>query len=250
MNYEKLTWEEISSKASDSILLVPVGSIEQHGPHLPLNVDAKISSAFVKKISSLLKNTIIAPTLIFGARSFPGSGGGYLPGTISISGTLLTMLYREIIKSYINAGFKKIVFINAHWENEVFLAEAIEICKDEEILKNVKILMLSWWSLISEDDMKNIFNDNFVGWHAEHAGCAETSLMMYFYPDMVKIDKFLSCNNIPPVGLYMYPTPVKWAGNKGALSGSINSSSKYGKKLAEITVERIIQVIQREIIDE
>ncbi|WP_305139873.1 creatininase family protein [Thomasclavelia cocleata] len=250
MKFENLTWEEIVFKARNHTLLVPVGSIEQHGPHLPLNVDIMISSAFTREINNKLKNTIIAPELTFGARSFPNSGGENLPGTVFISGNILIKVYIDIIKSYINAGFRKIVFINAHWENEAFLAEAIEICKRENILKDIKLLMLSWWSLISDNEMIEIFGKEFIGWHAEHAGKAETSLMMYFYPEMVRNDKLMICKNVPSLGIYLHPIPLKWIGKQGVLSSSVNSSKEYGKILAEITIDRITNLIKKEIIDD
>ena len=112
-----MTWMEVEQAAiNDSIMLVPIGTIEQHGPHLPLGTDtygAYILSLLTKKeLEKQSIPTVIAPPYYFGityaTRMFPGS--------VNIKTETMTLVLTEILVSYMNSGFKKQFIINHHGE--------------------------------------------------------------------------------------------------------------------------------------
>src|ERR1700687_5146133 len=83
-SFEKLHSENVRAKAKDAILVLPVGAVEQHGPHLPLTVDTEIPVRIASMLVERL-NVIVAPAIPYGARSLPHSGGGpSFPGPINI----------------------------------------------------------------------------------------------------------------------------------------------------------------------
>ena len=239
--YEKMTWEDISNELKNQMLVIPIGSIEQHGPHLPVYVDSYLATKLAEEIAREIGG-IIAPTISYGGRSLPGSGGGNYPGTIYINGNTLIEYYYDIVCGFINSGAKRILIINGHWENEAFIFEAVEKCREDKHLENRQIIVLSWWSVINEKEMKEIFG-TFPGWHAEHAGQAETALMMYYSSTSVKKERMVDCSAIPPAGIYWYPVPERWSGAKGCLSESKTASAIAGSKLANLIIKKITLLI-------
>ena len=111
-SFEKLHSENVRAKAKDAILVLPVGAVEQHGPHLPLTVDTEIPARIASMLTDKLK-VIVAPAIPYGARSLPQSGGGPgFPGTINIRGSVLTDYLKDIIAGYVATGFRSIVVLN------------------------------------------------------------------------------------------------------------------------------------------
>ena len=173
-NFDKLHTENIRAMANEAVLLLPVGGVEQHGPHLPLTVDIAIPVRIAEMLAEKL-NLIVAPAVTYGARSLPQSGGDSgFPGTIPIRGSILTQYVRDIVSGYLAAGFHSIVILNGHYENESFIFEALELCREEGKLDGAKVIALGWWSLVPDALLDKLFGDRFPGWHAEHASACET----------------------------------------------------------------------------
>jgi creatinine amidohydrolase len=239
MLYQDLKWTEVLQSLEENLLIIPVGAIEQHGPHLPLGVDMYLAKVLANEIGKHIPS-IIAPVISYGARSLPNSGGGdSFPGTILISGKLLISLYKNIITSYLRAGSKRIFILNGHWENYPFIIEAIEELKMEGEAQIAQILGASWWDIISHKEMQDIFGE-FSGWHAEHAGQAETSLMLYYFPNLVNMKNAVDFNKEIPPNIYKHPTPEDWTGNNGVLSNSRQASRNKGEQLANIIISNLV----------
>src|ERR1700686_2439108 len=116
-DFEKLNREKIREEAGQGILFLPVGAVEQHGPHLPLTVDIEIPVRIASMLGERL-NVVVAPAIPYGARSLPQSGGGpSFPGTINIRGSVLTDYLKDVIAGFVATGFRKIVILNGHYEN-------------------------------------------------------------------------------------------------------------------------------------
>lgn len=242
MNYADYSSEEIQNELKNKPLLIPVGAIEQHGPHLPLSVDLDIAISLVDSIASELQG-IVAPGIAYGARSLPHSGGGpSFPGTIYVRGDVLIKYFTDVFASYIQAGAKNLIVINAHYENEPFLFEAFEICRERNLLKESQIICLSWWNVVTQAFIDSLFGTDFPGWHAEHASKVETSLMLHIKPEKVKS---LRIDNLTPpqAGIYQHPVSETLS-NRGVLAKTTGSSAELGKQLYEHICEEIIRLIK------
>lgn len=240
--YSELCWTQVNDSLKDNVLIIPVGSIEQHGPHLPVTVDSLLANRLAIEIAKKIDG-IVAPTITYGARSLPTSGGGpTYPGTIYLDGNVLINMYKQIINSFIKTGAVRILLLNSHWENETFIIEAIEKCREDGILEGKEVIELSWWSVITEKEMYNIFGE-FSGWHVEHAGQAETALMSYYFPEYVKMQYSVDCLNNIPSGIYKYPVPDGWSGNMGVLSKTKHINLEMGEKLANLVVTKISNLL-------
>lgn len=241
--YHDLTTNEIASLGTKKIFL-PVGSIEQHGPHLPLSVDVDIPVAIANELARRT-SSIVAPSVHYGARSLPQSGGGSsFPGTISVTAESLIGYYRDIFRSYIEAGVSYIAIINGHYENEPFIFEALDQCRENGFL-NAKVVALSWWSILSDIYIEDLFgNGNFPGWHAEHAGVVETSLMLYLHPE--KVNAIRVDHDAPPLaGVYIHPIDPAAITNQGVLSKTSASSAEIGKILFDEICNELMKLLQK-----
>ncbi|MBZ5662479.1 MAG: creatininase family protein [Acidobacteriia bacterium] len=228
--FEKLTSETVRAAGGKGILILPVGSVEQHGPHLPLTVDMEIPA----RIAALLAERtggFVAPGISYGARSLPQSGGSPdLAGTVHVRGSVLTEYVKDVIGGYLASGFRSIVVLNGHYENESFLFEALELCREEGKLEGAKVIALSWWSLVPDALLDQLFGGKFPGWHAEHASACETSLLLHLKKDLVgeaRVD-----NPAPPrAGIYFFPVEPSKVSNRGVLGTTSTSSSEIGAAL-------------------
>ena len=242
-SFEKLQTENVRSKAKDAILVLPVGAVEQHGPHLPLTVDTEIPVRIASMLSETL-NVIVAPAIPYGARSLPQSGGGpSFSGTINIRGSVLTNYLKDIVAGYVATGFRSLVILNGHYENESFIFEALDLCRQEGTLEGTKIIAAGWWSLVSEVLVDKLFGGRFPGWHAEHASACETSLMLHFRGDLVgpaRVD-----NAKPPrAGIYLFPSDSSKISNRGVLGSSSPSSAAIGLALCEEICTQLVTLIR------
>src|ERR1700693_1187422 len=244
-DFENLNSENIREEARQGILVLPVGSVEQHGPHLPLTVDIEIPVRIAGEVVEKIKG-FVAPAIFYGARSLPQSGGGPdIPGTIRVRGSVLTDYLSDVISGYVSMGFRSIVILNGHYENESFLFEALELCREEGKLEGARIVAVSWWSLVPQALMDKFFGDRFTGWHAEHASAVETSLMLHLRKDLVgpaRID-----NGTPPrAGIYTFPIEAAEVSNRGVLGNTSSSSAEKGRALFEEICSQLVNVIGKQ----
>lgn len=90
-----LTWPEVAASAAGSILVVPLGSTEQHGPHLPLGADSDIAVALAGRLAAARPDMLMAPLLPYGSA---GEHAAF-PGTLSIGATALELVLVELVRS-------------------------------------------------------------------------------------------------------------------------------------------------------
>lgn len=239
-----MTWQEYAAK-KDYPLIIPVGSTEQHALHLPLCVDSEIAKG-ISKLLAQKADCIVAPTLTYGYKSKPLSGGGPLfPGTIDLSGRTLMALVEDILEEFIADGFKKIFFMNAHFENEAFLIESIDIVSKRH--PEVTILESNWWDVLSQSVIDNIFDTvPFPGWAFEHAAVTETSLMMYLAPSLVKPELMSDDKGTDPIPYYKYPVVEGMVPASGNLASAFSSSAEKGKIIADTAINEFIKIFKKE----
>ncbi|MEK8170507.1 creatininase family protein [Streptomyces sp. M19] len=153
------------------------------------------------------------------ARSLPQSGGGLsFPGTVHVGGDTLVVFLREYLASLSGLPFARLVVVNGHFENEPFIFEALDQVRQSGALDDKEVLAFSWWSLVQESWLRAELAE-FPGWHAEHAGVTETSLMLHLRPDLVREDR--PAHDRPPrSGVYLHPIDVRQTTNNGVLSST------------------------------
>jgi creatinine amidohydrolase len=179
MLLENLTWPEVKGlKLADKVVLFPLGSFEQHGPHLPLTTDTDIVTAVARGVEAGRKDQVLClPTL------WPGHSTHHLffPGTLSVKQMPYIQLVIELCSSIVNLGGKKVFLLNGHGGNDVPLRATLRELKS--LFPDVKFVFASYWSLAART-IKNVRESEFGG--IGHACEMETSIMMHLHPDRVK----------------------------------------------------------------
>ncbi|MBX9181717.1 creatininase [Paeniclostridium sordellii] len=244
----EMTWYEFDERKEKDVVILPVGSVEQHGPHLPLFTDTIISEGFAKLLGERV-NGIVMPAINYGYKSQPASGGGPLfPGTIDLNGKTLISLVMDILEELIRDGVKKIAIVNSHFENQAFLLEAIDLVS-KKMPTGTKIIMMSWWDLISQPTIDKVFDEvEFPGWALEHAAITETSLILKFAPNLVHMDRLID-EKIEEVPTYqVYPIPKDLVPKSGLLSIGRTSSKEKGELIVNESLENMINIVKKEFI--
>lgn len=153
-----LAWTEID----DPIVVVPVGSCEQHGPHLPLHTDTIVATELARDLVARRGDCVLAPPLAITAS---GEHHGF-PGTLSIGTDVMSGVAIELARSADWAA--GVVFVNGHGGNATAMQRAADVLEQEQ--REV----LVWWPHLPDGD--------------PHAGHTETSLMLALAPDQVRTD--------------------------------------------------------------
>jgi creatinine amidohydrolase len=242
---ERMTWMEYRDKVKRSVVILPMGSFEQHGPHLPLCVDAVIPTSFAKLVAEKVDGMVLPP-LTYGYKSQPTSGGGPLfPGTTSLDGITLIHLVLDILRDTYRHGGRKFLLLNGHYENVAFATEAVELFLREA--KDIKVLIVNWWDQVPDELIPEIFaGAGFPGWDTEHAAIAETSLMLYFAPDLVRKDKIIDdqAKRIPKYSIF--PVPRDIIPESGVLYKATYASIEKGEKIVKRVTDAIVEIVKQE----
>ena len=156
-----LTWTDLVDRTLT--LLIPLGSLEQHGPHLPLDTDTRIAVAIAEGAAARLDDVVIGPTITVGAS---GEHAGF-PGTLSIGTDALCTMLVELGRSA--DGFARLVFVNGHGGNRDAITEAVD-------------------RLVGEGRPVSVWSPTIPGADA-HAGRTETSLLLAIAPEQVRLER-------------------------------------------------------------
>lgn len=239
--YADLTWKDVEElDRSKTILLLPVGSLEQHGPHLPLDTDTITALYLAEKLVEINKrfDLVIAPPL----RYTYAKPSTVFPGTISIGGHTLVRLARDVLCSFISQNFKQILIINAHMENTDFLIEGIALSLEKT--DSVKVVLANWWELVNESDMKSIFGRDWKGWVDEHAALVETSLIMFIAPELVRQGKIVNDDRRSQFEFRVFPWDIANYPPSGIFSKTLGSTRERGERLIKLVSNELNRLIE------
>lgn len=241
-NMDWITYKEYTENGKYKIIL-PVGAIEQHGPHMSLNPDVLIPSYISEKVAEKGDNMLVAPAISYGYKSQVKSGGGnFFPGTACVSGSALENYVFDVLQAYVNHGNREFILINGHFENSMHLCEAadklVNKCKAENI--SIKIYLLSYWDFISDETVAKVFPDGFAGWAVEHGGVLETSVMLKIHPELVDMSKAVDVEPavFPPYDVF--PSDPSWVAPSGTLSSPLQATEEKGALILEECVSGIL----------
>lgn len=179
-------WADLPSDAfgclpADLVAVLPIGAIEQHGPHLPGSVDRDLVEAVVQRAMANLspdQNVLILPTL---AVTKSGEHGRH-PGTLSLSADTLLAVVRDIGASVTRSGVERLVLFNGHGGNAAVLDV---VARDLRLAHDMIVATCSWFGFAEYDGLI----DAAALAHDIHAGDIETSAMLAARPELVDMTK-------------------------------------------------------------
>jgi creatinine amidohydrolase len=223
-------------RAGKTMVMLPVGALEQHGPHLPMNCDVVIPAAVAERVAGRI-DALVAPAIAYGYKSQPKSGGGnHFPGTTSLDGMTLICHVRDVIKEFARHGVRKCTVMVGHFENTYFVIEGIDLALRDlraDGIKDMKVARADYWDFISADTIAKVWTEGFPGWATEHAGVMETSIMLHLHPEWVDMGNvpLHPAASFPPYDVY--PVNPAWVPSSGALCSARLATAEKGAVFLE-----------------
>ncbi len=203
------------------ILVVALGSWEQHGPHLPLDTDTRIAEEMVGRLVRRLKDAVRGPTL---SVSSSGEHAGFA-GTLSIGGQVVTDTVIELVRS---ADWScGVVIVNGHGGN----VECLERARTRLVAEGRRLLT---WS------------PPLVDVHDSHAGYVETSLMLAIDPDAVRMEDIAIGPTVPLSDIIddLRQTGVIFVSPNGVLGDPRRADATLGVELLDVWEERLVDLVE------
>ena len=250
--YEHLTWPEINEAvAQGKVVVLPVGAIEQHGHHLPLDVDAKLATSVCLAAGKRApESMLVLPPVSYGYCHHVMD----FPGTINVSPTTFVNLLIDIGTSVAYHGFTRIVMVNGHGSNHPLVEQA---GRQVTLRTGALCLNISWWQLIAEYWNEEVRESGPGG--CAHACELETSMYMHIdgdgvrrdrirggLPDYLDLEGGLEWQKVD-LTLGSGPTTiVEWTSctsETGAFGEPELATDEKGRLVFERTTERLVEMV-------
>lgn len=244
---ERMTWPEVKEAihVSSGIVIVPVGAVEEHGPHLPVGTDS-IETYEIGLRAAEIAGVVITPPIWFGnSRSFMD-----FPGTITVRPDTLKLFTKDVIVSLIKHGFDKPIILDGHSGNYGIMDILIE---DIMLEHGVKVPHVHCWELATLPKPEG--TPPYDG----HGGSSETSVMMYLCSSDVIEDRFVDSKPELELTKYgsIFPSPSglfsKGSANFPMMMGEMVKlghhgdphfgSAARGKDLIAVKVSALVEFI-------
>lgn len=212
-------WPAVAERAASTILAVPVGSTEQHGPHLPLGTDTDVAVALADRLAAARPDVAVAPALPYGSA---GEHAGF-PGTLSIGAEALERVVVELVRSA--DAFAGVVVVSGHGGNLAPL-RAAEVTAAAEGRR-----LLVWSPSIPGGDA--------------HAGRTETSLLLHLRPHAVDLDAAEAGDTTPLRDLLprLQAEGVAAVAPNGVLGDPAGASAAEGAALLGDLADRLVAAV-------
>jgi creatinine amidohydrolase len=239
VEWRRLRADELRERAmQDAIVILPIGAIEQHGPHLPVEVDSLLGETVALRAARLVAEktpVVVLPCLWTGISEHHMSFGG----TVTLDFPTFYAVVRGIVESVARHGFKRIVLLNGHGGND----NGLRVIADELGPKlNLPILQFTYWYAAAKPIGDILERQKQL----QHACEAETSMMMALRPELVARDRIAMAEvNVTPElgevaggGLYMWRSLVSRS-SAGVIGFPSAASPEKGERLIDAIAKEI-----------
>lgn len=240
--WEEMTWPEIEEylKKVDTAIL-PCGAIEQHGPHLPVDIDYYDAKYMAYKVAEACEDPkpLVLPPIPYGVSYHHDA----FKGTLSVTNDALSRFVYDIGMSLAKNGIKKIIILNGHGDNAPTLTYAAQM-----INRDAHIFVCVDTGESSDIDLYDLIDTpNDI-----HAGEIETSTSLAIRPDMVQMDKavnetlkfgskFLDYDDVRSVSWYVRTDKIS---ESGVMGDATKATAEKGKKMWELMIKHMVHLVE------
>lgn len=236
--------EVIAFLEQHQTVIIPTGAVEQHGPHGPLLTDVLIPTEIARRVAPRI-GAVVAPPINY-ALSYPHVG---FPGMMHIRIPTFMALVEDLCMSFAASGFKRIIFLNGHYDNTYAIAYACANAQ-ERMPRGIQAFPINYWDALTEADIAE-----FSGLkNGLHANLAETSAVLRINPDLVDMERANA--EFPPFPEYTIPTgavhtaffftnpgSVHWATKSGTWGDARQSTPEAGERYLEAGVRSVLALL-------
>lgn len=244
ISLRRMSWYDVklAMDAGCDTIMLPIGSVEQHGPHLPLLTDSMVVDWIAEKAAENCEGVLVAPIIYYGVSDnhidFPGTG--------SVSSDTLNHMVIDVGVSLLNHGFKNLILLNGHGGNNATVAiSAHEIRK----ITGKFVGLITWPSMVIEAE-KTLESE--IVWHADEG---ETSTVLWIDPSVVKMERAVK-EDPKPIPHFeftheaLFSNPVdqglprtKDITNSGIIGDATLATPEKGKLILEEAVRNLAKTI-------
>jgi creatinine amidohydrolase len=236
---EELAWPDLRPARSD-VLLLPVGALEQHGPHLPLNTDTVIARATCA-YASATTGAAVLPALPY---TVSLGHTEKWPGTFALFHETLIHTVREIARWAVASGWKRVLILNSHFGNDAPLRCAVDRLRFD-FPGEFFVALSNSWQLTPEIHAR--FTHDAADWHANEA---ETSLLMFLSPGSVRLDRLAASDDPDRTVGCIFPHLVAHTSSNGVTGVPSLATPERGAALIRDMGEALSAVIRQAAIEE
>ena len=239
MRFHELTSPKLAAVDRDqTVVIVPIAAVEQHGPHMPTGTDTLICTAIAEAVEQRLpESVLLTPTLWLGASAHHLRFGATLDS--SLDHYIATLC--DVARSLLGDGYRRLLFVNGHGGNVDPLKVALRMLQRDH--PDALLVGGSYWSM-AEDLLEEVLDGDhqFVG----HACEFETSLILHLRPDLVDQNRIESAGELVPdrmEGLFV-SRDMKQRTKAGCTGRPDLATAEKGRKLFDGLVERLTGVAE------
>jgi creatinine amidohydrolase len=236
-----LKWPDVAALPPDTPVVIPIASLEQHGPYMPLFTDSLLGGEVVRRAHERLKERILVTPMLWLGNSHHHMD---FPGTFSADPRTYLDLLTGALENFIHHGFRRIVFVNGHGGNIVPGQQAVfEVRQRHRSRRDLLLLSATYWSLGSKPWETNpAIRQRWMG----HACEWETSMMLRLSPELVGDYK-----NVTPVdfGTSFDPADRGWITKDRTVQGHIgdprDATAEKGETLFRAFTDDVVGLLER-----
>jgi creatinine amidohydrolase len=229
------SWPDLGDLAGgNEVGLVPVGAVEQHGPHLPTGTDTIIATAMCEAASEQCGAPVL-PAIPIGASYGHGTA---LPGTISLTPELLAAVVRQYAEWAATSGLTRLLFVNAHFGN----AASLGIATDHLRLfrPDLQVGTINWWTLDPLVAAETVADGDDL-----HANRAETSVMLAVAPELVDRERMTTADDPDRTGDLVFRYTAASLSVNGVTGRPSEATTALGQVLVERTADALATRVTR-----
>jgi creatinine amidohydrolase len=243
---KKVLWQEmwrqefLEALKGSPVVIVPIGSVEQHGPHCPMDVDISTPFHMAVCVARAVDDfpTLVAPPVWSGLAHY---NMGF-PGTISLRSETFQMLLTDVVRSIHANGFHRIICLNGHGGNS---GPSRAVCW-ELAQEDIFSLNFNWWDMVADELREWGDSDDGVG----HGGEWETSVQLHLRRHMVDWQR-AECDD---TGTQPFSEELGFAGfaerrrdtllNTGIMGDALAATAEKGQRIFELSCQRLEQLVR------
>ena len=224
-------------------VIVPVGSTEQHGPHAPLQTDVLIPVEVARRVAEAT-GALVAPSVNY-ALSYPHAG---FTGVVHVRVATFMSLVEDLCASFATAGFRRIVFLNGHYDNTYAIAYACASAA-ERMPPGTRAYPVNYWDGMATAEAAEFFDPS----NGLHANRGETSAVLAINPALVDMERanaefppFPDVSNPAPVHTAFFfsaPGSVHRATRSGTWGDATQATAAFGERYLAVVVASTIRLL-------